>query len=102
MYGFDMLIYNEGRTQKRMLYDPATWSLMLTEHDRAFTARKGRPRYLKDVPLEFPAGWQNALARLDDSVLEETFSDVLGKKHIRALAHRRDELLATAKVASHQ
>ena len=102
MYGFDMLIYNEGRTQKRMLYDPATWTLMLTEHDRAFTARKGRPKYLKDVPLEFAAGWQNALARLDDSVLEETFSDVLGKKHIRALAQRRDELMAVAKVASKQ
>jgi len=102
MYVFDMLIYNEGRTQKRMLYDPATWTLMLTEHDRAFTARKGRPRYLQDVPLEFPTGWQIALARLDDSVLEETFSDVLGKKHIRALAHRRDELMAAAKVARHQ
>ena len=99
MHVFDMLIYNEGRSQQRMLYDPATWTLMLMEHDRAFAARKGRPRYLRDSPLEFAASWQIALARLDDTALEETLSDVLGKKQIRALAQRRDELLAAAQVA---
>jgi hypothetical protein len=99
MHVFDMLIYNESRSQQRMLYDPATWTLMLMEHDRAFAARKGRPGYLRDSPLKFPAGWQIALARLDDTALEETLRDVLGKKHIRALAQRRDELLATSQVA---
>ena len=102
MYVFDMLIYNEGRSQHRMLYDPATWTLMLMEHDRAFAARKGRPKHLRDLPLEFATGWQNALVRLDDTVLEETLSDVLDKRRIRALAQRRDGLLAAAKVAGNQ
>ncbi len=102
MYAFDMLIYNEGRSQQRMLYDPATWTLMLMEHDRAFAARKGRPKHLRDLPLESATGWQNALVRLDDTVLEETLSDVLDKRRIRALAQRRDGLLAAANVAGKQ
>ena len=99
MYVFDVLIYNEGRSQQRMLYDPASWTLMLTEHERAFTARKGRPKHLREVPLTFATGWQNALAKLDDTVLESKLGDVLSKKRIRALAQRRDELLASAKAA---
>ena len=99
MYVFDMLIYNEGRSQQRMLYDPASWTLMLTEHDRAFAARKGRPKHLQDLPLKYATGWQNALDGLDDTVLEKRLGDVLSKKRIRALAQRRDELLASAKAA---
>ncbi|MGB5511447.1 MAG: hypothetical protein WBM87_07035, partial [Woeseiaceae bacterium] len=99
---FDKLIYNEGRSQQRMLYDPATWTLMLMEHDRAFAARKGSPKYLRESPLEIAAGWQNALARLDDTVLEETLGDVLDKRRVRALGQRRDELLAAAKVTRSQ
>ncbi len=102
MYVFDVLIYNEGRSQPRMLYDPASWTLMLTEHDRAFAARKGRPKHLQKLPLEFATGWQYALDGLDNTVLEKTLGDVLGKKRIRALAQRRDELLASAKAAGNR
>ena len=102
MYVFDVLIYNESRTQQRMHYDPASWTLMLMEHDRTFAARKGRPRYLRELSLNFAAGWQDALDGLGDTELENTLDDVLSKKRIRALAQRRDELLASAKAAGNR
>jgi hypothetical protein len=95
MYVFDVLIYNEGRTQQRMMYDKSTWRLILSEHDRAFTNKKGRPGHLEDRKLTISPGWKKVLAELTDEVLQENFSDVVDKRRIRALASRRDELLAT-------
>jgi hypothetical protein len=95
MYVFDVLIYNEGRSQLRMLYDPADWGLMLTEHDRAFSSKKGRPRHLAGVSLEMSVGWQQALSELTDERLDERFSDVLDKRRLKGLRTRRDELLAS-------
>jgi hypothetical protein len=95
MYVFDALIYNEGRTQRRMLYDKSRMRLMLGEHSRAFANTKGRPGHLKNVKLMVNTGWKNVLAEMTDEVLEENFSDVLGKRRLRALASRRDELLKT-------
>ena len=102
MYVFDVLIYNEGRSQQRMLYDIGSWQLMLSEHDRAFVARKGRPKHLQGVPLEVNAGWRLALTELTDAVLQQNFSDVLDKRRIKMLAKRRDELLASAKPLARQ
>ncbi len=96
MYVFDVLIYNEGRSMQRMLYDLSNWGLMLSEHDRAFSTRKGRPKHLKNVPLDVTSGWKAALSALSDEVLAEQLEDVLDKRRIRALAARRDELLAEA------
>jgi hypothetical protein len=94
MYIFDVLIFNEGRTRERMLYDLRDWGLMLIEHERAFTTSKGRPRHLVNVPLEFSAGWAAALEALDDDVMAANLSDVVPGKRLRALAARRDEILA--------
>ena len=69
---------------------------MLTEHDRAFSTRKGRPRHLKTAPIEVSRGWREALSALTDEVLTNELADVLDKRRIRALAARRDELLAEA------
>ena len=96
MYVFDVLIYNEGRTTQRMLYDPASWRLMLIEHDRAFARKKGRPKHLKTLSLEITDGWRRALVGLTDEVLAESLSDVLDSRRLRALQQRRDELLASA------
>ena len=96
MYVFDVLIYNEGRTMKRMLYDLTNWGLMLSEHDRAFAAKKGRPRHLKSISLEVTPGWTAALADLTDEVLAENLGDVLDNRRLKALAARRDQLLAEA------
>ena len=94
MYVFDVLIYNEGRSMQRMLYDLSDWGLMLSEHDRAFASRKGRPKHLKTIPLDVTAGWREALSGLTDEALAEKLGDVLDKRRLKALAARRDELLA--------
>ena len=94
MYVFDTLIFNEGRTRERMLYDLGDWGLMLIEHDRAFSTRKGRPRYLANAPLVFSDGWEDALRALTDEALAAELADVLPSKRVRALAARRDEILA--------
>ncbi len=94
MYVFDVLIYNEGRTQHRMLYDQSSWRLILSEHDRAFANKKGRPGHLKDAAIDITTGWQDVLSELTDEVLQESFVDVLDKRRLRALSLRRDELLA--------
>ena len=95
MYVFDVLVHNEGRSQHRMMYDKSSWRLILSEHDRTFSSRKGRPPHLKKAPISVSVGWKNALTELTDELLVETFSDVLDKKRLRALQSRRDELLAT-------
>lgn len=95
MYIFDILIFNEGRSQRRMLYDVSSWNLMLSEHDRAFANKKGRPAHLKTTSLAISDGWRQALAELTDEVIAEHFDDVLDKRRRRALAARRDELLET-------
>ncbi len=96
MYVFDVLIYNEGRSMQRMVYDARTWRLMLIEHELAFASRKGRPRHLKDAPIEISDGWRHALAGLTDEVLAENFGDVLDKRRLKALGVRRNELLAAS------
>jgi len=94
MYVFDVLIYNEGRNLQRMLYDPSQWSLMLIEHERAFKSSKGRPAHLKKAPVIVSDGWRAALVDLNDETLAAQFSDVLDKRRLKALASRRDQLLA--------
>ena len=94
MYVFDVLIYNEGRTLNRILYDTREWDLMLIEHDRAFATKKGMPRHLQSAPVEITEGWRTALAGLSDEVLQVELGDVLDKRRLRALGARRDELLA--------
>ncbi len=95
MYVFDVLVYNEGRSQHRMMYDKSSWRLILSEHDRTFSNKKGRPAHLKNAPITVSPGWNSALTELSDELLEETFSDVLDERRLRALKARRDELLAT-------
>jgi Calcineurin-like phosphoesterase len=94
MYVFDVLIYNQGRSQHRMLYDKSSWRLILSEHDRTFSSAKGRPAHLKRASIPVSDGWKNALAGLSDELLQETLGDVLDKRRLRALQSRRDELLA--------
>ena len=94
MYVFDSLIFNEGRSLERMTYSTDTWSLLLTGHDRAFSTGKGRPRHLEGVELAIGSGWKNALSTLDDEMLESMFGGVLDRRRQRALAARRDMLVA--------
>ena len=93
MYVFDTLIHNEGRSLKRMLYEPSDWSLILVEHDRAFKATKSRPPHLKTVELKITDGWREALLALDNSALAAQLGDVLDRRRLKSLGKRRDELL---------
>ncbi len=94
MYVFDALVFNEGRSQHRIMYDKSSWRLILSEHDRAFSSKKGRPAHLRKVAIPVSRGWKNALSKLTDESITETFSGVLNKRELRALMSRRDELLA--------
>jgi len=93
MYLFDALIYNEGRSSERMVYEPGRWRLILIEHGRAFKSSKGRPRHLASAPIIVSEGWREALTALDDAVLTERFDDVLDQRRRSALGARRDRLL---------
>jgi hypothetical protein len=94
MYVYDSLIYNEGRNRQRMLYSPGDWQLLLVGHADAFGTRKGRPRHLQQAPVTVNEAWREALAGLDEAVLESELGDVLDARRRRALLARRDELLA--------
>ena len=93
MYVFDVLVFNQGRTQQRILYDRSNWRLILSEHDRAFAAKKGKPPHLRNTGVALNAGWVSALSQLSDEMLAEKLNDVLDKKRLRSLLVRRDQLL---------
>jgi hypothetical protein len=94
MYVFDVLIHNEGRIPTRIAYSPNDWQLILLGHDRAFARDSDRPRHLEGVDLEIGDGWRAALRALTDDVIEREFEGILDDRRRKALAARRDELLA--------
>lgn len=94
MYVFDTLIGNEGRAPQSMLYAPDDWQLSLVGHGEAFGTSKRRPRYLGKVDLQLGPAWVEALNALTQERLEAELGDVLDGRRLRALAARRDRLLA--------
>jgi Calcineurin-like phosphoesterase len=94
MYVFDTLIGNAAREPQNMVYGPNDWQLSLVSHGGAFSTRKRRPRYLEDVDLQLGPAWVEALTSLTDERLQAELGDVLDGKRLRALAKRRDRLLA--------
>jgi hypothetical protein len=99
MYIFDALTYNEGRSRRNMMYSIDNWQLILTEHKRTFSTRRGFPRHVANMEvqtgekLKIGDGWEIALTELTDDYLEEELGDVLDKNHIGAIAKRRNDLL---------
>jgi len=96
MYIFDTLIYNEGRKETNMVYNPGNWQLMSMDHANTFSTKRGGPQYLAKIPLELTSTWVDALSGLTDEVLTENLADVLDKRRIAALGKRRDSLLELA------
>ncbi len=94
MYVYDTLVYNRGRGKSSMLYNLENWQLILPNNSNSFDARRGRPPYLKKIRLQVNSYWNKALSSLDDETLAETFGDILDERRIKALAKRRDLLLA--------
>jgi hypothetical protein len=68
--------------------------LILVGHDRAFGNGKGRPKHLETLELEVGDGWEAALRALTDDVIEQEFEGLLDNRRRKALAARRDALLA--------
>jgi len=66
----------------------------LSSHDKAFSTKKGVPKRLQTVPYEVGPAWKEKLAELTDDVLQQNLGDVLDEKRLRALAVRRDILIA--------
>ena len=93
MYVFDALIYNEARTPYRILYDRSSWRLILSEHDRTFPTKKGRPQHLRKTQLDISDGWKEAMSELSDEILAENLGDVLDSRRMKALQSRRDKLI---------
>ena len=96
MYVFDTLIGNAARVPQSMLYGPNDWQLSLVSHGGAFGTGKRRPRYLGKADLQLGPAWVEALSSLTEERLEAELGDVLDGKRLRALAARRDRLLAEA------
>ncbi|MFV2089291.1 MAG: metallophosphoesterase [Pseudomonadales bacterium] len=93
MYTFDMLIGNEARNGDNIHYDRATWLMYLNGHESAFPTTSRRPEYLRETETRIPAGLHSRLASLDLDALEQTLGEFLGKRQIRAIDQRRQQIL---------
>ena len=93
MFVFDALIYNEGRSQSRIMYSTDRWQLMLVGHEFAFGTRKGRPKALESVELVINPAWRKALSGLTPDRVATEFEGVLDSRRQKALLQRRDALL---------
>jgi len=92
MFVFDVLTYNDGRNGSNILYDLDFWQLMLVDHGKAFSTRKGVPTRLQDTAYEVGQGWKDALTSISDDELQQWLGDVLDQKRLRALIARGDKL----------
>jgi hypothetical protein len=88
MFVFDVLIHNNGRNGRSILYSLDMWQLMLVGHQDAFATRKGVPERLKSVPFEVGQGWKDAASGLNEAALTAALGDVLDEKRVQALAAR--------------
>ncbi len=93
LYLFDALIFNAGRLASQIRYRPDSFELILVGHQHAFGTQRGRPRHLREVPLELTPGWRERLHALGADQLERELDGALNKSRIKALLKRRDQLL---------
>jgi hypothetical protein len=96
MYVFDTLIFNSGRSPQNTTYSPDYWQLVLTGHQDAFAAKRGRPPWAQPLDLALGDAWVRALHSIDDATIRSQLGDVLDRKRLDALGKRRDELLKAA------
>jgi hypothetical protein len=92
MFVWDVLTYNDGRNGRNIHYSLDLWQLMLVGHEDAFSARKGVPARLRQVPYDVGQAWRDAASDLTEEALTGALGDVLNEKRIRALAARANAL----------
>lgn len=94
MLVFDALVHNVARSPSSMVYDREEWSLMLVDHENAFSTDESLPADLVNVGLIVSDEWRAALLTLSDKVLRKELGDALDKQRLRALGKRRDALIS--------
>jgi hypothetical protein len=93
MYTFDLLIANRSRSVENILFAHQRSNLVLTGHREAFGADRSLPQGFDRAKLEIPPPMATALRNLDEPTLESVLGAWIGKREIRALLSRRDQLL---------
>ncbi len=96
----DILIFNEDRNQTNVLFEKERGLVRLIDHSRAFRTHRGRPASFKDSRIRMPAQLAQRLRALDRETLHELIGDYVGRKQMRALLKRRDEILRDAEILS--
>jgi hypothetical protein len=90
----DLLIANVDRNQGNLLYDP-DWHLLLTDHSRAFTAKKDL-RGIAALAHVDRALWEKMQALTLDR-LQAALGEWLGPEELKAMLIRRDLMAAQIK-----
>lgn len=97
---FDILIFNEDRNQTNVLFEKDRGLVRLIDHSRAFRTHSGRPASFKESRIRMPQVLADRLRTLDRDILYELVGDYIGRKPMRALLKRRDQILKDAEVLS--
>lgn len=97
---FDILIFNEDRNQTNVLFEKDRGLVRLIDHSRAFRTHSGRPASFKDSRIRMPLVLAERLRALDRDKLYELIGDYIGRKPMRALLKRRDQILKDAEILS--
>ena len=93
MHTFDLLIANRGRSVENIWFAHQRSDLVLTDHGDAFGTERSLPSGFDPAKLHIPPPMATALRRLDENTLESALGAWIGKREIRALLSRRDQLL---------
>ena len=94
---FDMLIFNEDRNTGNILYTLHDGRMHLIDHSRSFRTYTGRPRGLKKLEIEIPAGLRQRLQALEPDRIRAVLAPWLQEVQIQALLKRREKLLAMSR-----
>ncbi len=91
---FDYLVNAKQRTAMDLVYDKATWQLILLGNVMTFSdKRPGKPAF-ENVPTDLVNAWSAAVAGLTDEMIDEQLVGVLDKRRLRDLRKRRDQIAA--------
>ena len=94
MYAFDLLTANRGRSVDNINYGNDLSEVSLTDHGRAFGTARSLPAGFDPTTLDLPTPLVDGLRALDETKTNAALGDWIGKRQIRALLSRRDELVA--------
>ncbi|HVS13393.1 MAG TPA: hypothetical protein VMV46_05700 [Thermoanaerobaculia bacterium] len=89
---FDALIDNPDRHHQNFLVDDS-WQVVLIDHSRTLNFDRRGPQRASAPPTRFESALVERARALDLVTLRSLLSDLLRGSELRALLHRRDELL---------